>query len=272
MGVKQKQIIEYYKKFLRLQKVITVIKGPMYSLTTPFLEIDITYACNLRCLNCNRSCRQAPTNDSMTAEQIRKFISESVRHSVKWERIRVLGGEPTLHPDISEILRLLFEYKQGYSPAMRLQLVTNGFGDRVREVLSKVPEDIEIENTKKTSPRNDFRPFNKAPRDSLLYLFADYTNGCWIPPRCGIGLTPYGYYTCAVAGAIDRILGYDLGVKEYSSFEKTFVEQRNKFCGYCGIFRDYLEGVNETRDEKISRSWQQVYRCFRTTPPKLTQY
>jgi len=45
----------------------------------------------------------------MSVEQIQKFINESVDNNVKWERIRVMGGEPTLHPDIFEILNLLLE-------------------------------------------------------------------------------------------------------------------------------------------------------------------
>ena len=96
-------------RYIRVQKPVTKLFGPQYRRSRKFIEIEITYRCNLRCINCDRSCRQAPTNEQMSVEQIQKFINESVDNNVKWERIRVMGGEPTLHPDIFEILNLLLE-------------------------------------------------------------------------------------------------------------------------------------------------------------------
>ena len=37
------------------------------------VEIEITTACNLYCINCGRACSQAPSNESMSAEQIEKL-------------------------------------------------------------------------------------------------------------------------------------------------------------------------------------------------------
>ena len=51
--------------------------GPRYRRSRTRVELDITWACNLRCFNCNRSCEQAPTGESMTLDQIRRFVDES---------------------------------------------------------------------------------------------------------------------------------------------------------------------------------------------------
>ena len=42
-----------------------------------------------------------------------------------------------------------------------------------------------------------------APKDDHRHIFSDFRNCCWITEECGLGLTPYGYYHCAIAGGID---------------------------------------------------------------------
>jgi molybdenum cofactor biosynthesis enzyme MoaA len=42
------------------------------------IEIEITSFCNLACYNCNRSVRQAPTNECMSLSQVERFVSESL--------------------------------------------------------------------------------------------------------------------------------------------------------------------------------------------------
>ena len=48
----------------------TKILGPQFTRSREFIEIDITYDCNLHCLGCNRSCTQAPTNQQMEVENV----------------------------------------------------------------------------------------------------------------------------------------------------------------------------------------------------------
>ena len=109
------------------------------------------------------------------------------------------------YPDLLEILALLLEYKKHSSPGVRIEIFTNGCGNKVASILSKVPIDIEINNSMKTGDKNVFIPFNKAPKDSILFKNADFSNGCWQTSECGIGVTHYGYYCCDIAGSIDRV-------------------------------------------------------------------
>jgi len=255
-------------RYIRVQKPVTKLFGPQYRRSRKFIEIDITYRCNLRCNNCDRSCRQAPTNEQMSVEQIQKFIKESVDNNVKWERIRVMGGEPTLHPDIFEILNLLLEYKRNYSPGTRIELCTNGFGKFVNDVLSKVPKEIEVVNTSKESEVQPFYLFNLAPKDSLRYRYADYTNGCQVISVDGMGLTPYGYYPCAVAGGIDRIFGFDIGRKKLPSDDDEMRDQLEVFCKLCGHFR----AAKRTNSELMSPTWKKAYEDYKKRKPKLSLY
>ncbi|MCF8068306.1 MAG: hypothetical protein K9L30_06950 [Desulfobacterales bacterium] len=172
----------------------------------------------MKCINCNRSCAQAPADTEMPISMIEAFIRDSVEKNLKWKRIRILGGEPTLHSRIFEVIDVLRDYRSNYNPSVRLVLCTNYFGGTVRNVLKKIPDDIVIKSTLKTSRENLFRPFSVAPVDTWSNRFSDYSTGCRIIVACGLGLTPSGYYMCAVAGGIDRIFQYHLGGKVFRTY------------------------------------------------------
>jgi len=256
------------KRFVRLQKVVTAIKGPLYKRSNEIIEIDITYECNLRCANCNRSCTQAPSKERMTVAQIEKFVNESINKGIRWKLIFLLGGEPTLHPDILTILSILLDYKKKYSPNTRVSLTTNGTGDFVKNVLRKVPKGITIEDTNKGSRGYRHWSFNAAPIDSIWYKLLDFCNGCSELSECGMGLTPYGYYCCSIAGGIDRIFGFDMGRKTLPEKNDLMIEQVKKFCRLCGHFKIY------ERDSRIilSSTWERVYKEYKLKKPKLTLY
>lgn len=259
--------LRLYKRiylFIRIQKPITRLLGPKYTRSRRSIQIDITYQCNLKCINCNRSCKQAPSNEQISLKQIQKFVDESIHNNIKWGRVSILGGEPTLHPDIFEILDLLLKYKNTYSPDTTIEIFSNGTGETVNNVLSKISKEIEVTVThsQKISKTSGFYPFNNAPKDSIVYKFSDYSNGCWIISNCGMGLTPRGYYPCAIAGAIDRIFGFNCGKKELPSNDESMVEQLQIFCRLCGHFKPIARLTNK---EIMSSTWKKAYKKYNLT-------
>ena len=99
------------------------------------IEIDITWQCNLTCFDCNRCLGEAPTADRMELSQIESFLSETIKKNYKWDVIRLVGGEPTLHPDFLEIIDRFVKYKRSIpnnedSPV--IELLTNGYGSRTK--------------------------------------------------------------------------------------------------------------------------------------------
>lgn len=250
-------IIGIYR-FVRSQSQLTKIFGPKYSRSHRSIEIDVTYLCNLRCPNCNRSCGHAPSKEEMTIEQIEEFIKESSEKNIKWKQIKILGGEPTLHTKFFIIIELLLTYKNDHNPDLHIVVGTNGFGNRVKKVLSKLPECIEVENTSKDFESPIFFPFNMAPKDSILYKNVDYSNGCPIAAKDGIGLTPYGYYPCAIAGGIDRIFGFGVGRGKIPSHNDSMIDQLKIFCRLCGHFKFSLP----TKRAKVSNSWKVAYELY----------
>jgi hypothetical protein len=249
--------LDFYQ-FIRSQSLITGWLGRQFKPSREFAEIDITYKCNLKCINCNRSCSQAPDDTEMPVSMIEAFIRESVEKKAEWKRIRILGGEPTLHSRIFDIIELLEDYRSAYNPGVRLVLCTNFFGRKVHEVLEKLPGSIIIKSTLKTSRMNLFKPFNVAPVDTRLNRFSDFSVGCRIIAECGLGLTPSGYYMCAIAGGIDRIFQYHLGRESLPDQSDIMADQMSAFCRLCGHFGFQWP----IRKEMMSPSWQKAYLNF----------
>jgi len=253
---------------IRTKRRMTRLLGPQFVRTREKIEIDITYACNLRCHDCNRSCRQAPENSELSMDRIVDFIDESLERAIEWKRIRILGGEPTLHSQFEEILYQFSRYKSAF-PRCRMEVVTNGHGRHVKRKLLQVPPFFHIENTMKESDIQPFfYSFNLAPKDNPRHRNTDFTNGCSNIVDCGIGLTPTGYYPCAIAGGIDRIAGWNLGRSSIPEEDDNMDDLLEKFCGQCGRFESRKftspDLITEYNPGQISDSWESLYETWRS--------
>lgn len=251
-----------YRKF-RIAEKTTRLLGPQYRRSRDSIEIDITYACNLRCMNCNRSITQAPEKTHMPLEMISEFVRDSISKNKRWRKIRILGGEPTLHPQFLEIIQELRSYRK-FEPSCAIEVVSNGYGKAVKAVLKKIPTDVSIENSEKNgNVQPAFGPFNLAPVDDPAFRSANYTNGCSIMEECGMGLTPSGYYQCAIAGGIDRLIGKRLGRAALPDDNDDMLDLSRDLCRLCGHFRDGHMIPSQLRppllDEPISQTWVKIY-------------
>tara|TARA_Y100001933_G_scaffold257501_1_gene303996 strand:- start:3478 stop:4428 length:951 start_codon:yes stop_codon:yes gene_type:complete len=254
-------------RHVRVSRLATRVLGPQYRRSRDMIEIDITYACNLHCRNCNRSVTQAPERKHMPLEMVQQFVRESISREKMWRRIRVLGGEPTLHPALDSIVQELQAYCD-WNPSCRLEIVTNGYGRAVESKLAALPRNIWVENSRKTSViQPTFGPFNLAPCDDPRYSHADYSNGCAIMSECGMGLTPTGYYPCAVAGGIDRITNDGLGSDTLPDDSDDMLDAARQLCRLCGRFRAGHFVPHNLRPpllgEEVSPSWDRLYAEWR---------
>ena len=83
------------------------------------LEINVSYGCNLKCRYCVHFC------DTMTGfvslEELSVWL-QTWRNKISPSHVRLIGGEPLLHPDLETIIRMVRNTWQ----ATRIDLVTNG--------------------------------------------------------------------------------------------------------------------------------------------------
>lgn len=238
------------------------------------LVICLTAICNQRCFNCVSSCGQAPDGDSMSLEQIEKFVQEAIELKYYWNKISLTGGEPTLHPQICDIFDALKKYKN-FNPDCVFVIVSNGASEKVESILAKFPEWVVIVNSRKEAGqrRNVFIPFNMAPIDSKIYSrFADFSKGCQMLESCqGLALSMYGYYpTSPCVLGIDRVLGFDVGIKKLSLVDETALRDQMKIlCKYCGIFKKPYELITKP---EMSPSWERAYSRFKKQKPAMSRY
>jgi hypothetical protein len=237
------------------------------------IEVEITVDCDLKCPNCNRSCGQAPSRESLSFAQVEHFITESVRAGRKWSVIRLSGGEPTLHDRILDICRLFLIYKKRHSPRTIICLVTNGYGPGADRIIRQLPAGIHVENSRKTPGPQAFASYNVAPIDLRRYQDrkTNFARGCDVLTYCGMALTRNGYYPCGPGAAVDRVLGRDLGIKKLDRVDRRALRERLKgVCPMCGHFKDGRDAL--VTSEEISPSWIEAYRRYGERKPALSLF
>ena len=91
-----------------------------------------------------------------------------------------------------------------------------------------------------------------------------------------MGLNRYGYYQCGVAGSIDRVFGFDIGIKKLPEITCDFDIQKRTLCSLCGHFtqRTFVP-ANErvpVQGEPHSISWAMSYKKYSKNAPILSLY
>lgn len=97
--------------------------------------IEITDKCNLNCPVCFA---QTDSSFSLPLENVKEMIDLYVKCEGKPEVLQISGGEPTIHPDIFEILEYVGEKGIGYP-----LLNTNGIKLADRDFARKISETME---------------------------------------------------------------------------------------------------------------------------------
>ncbi len=286
------KVREYFEStpfhpFYELHKIAdrkAIRSGPPYFPSHDRIIIDITTLCDLHCKDCCRSCgvNQAVSEEHISLDQITKFITESVEYKRKWKDINIEGGEPTLHPQFSEIIELLLNYKNTHSPFTNIIVSTNGFGKEYKELMeSLLRKKVDVNNSGKISSQQDFHcGFNFAPCDLEEFMNADFSGGCFLTARYGLGLTMYGYYPHPICGGIDRVFGFDIGRNEMPGSDDQMRDLFAKLCPYCGIFRYMAQQTgkkryhpwNDHHKGKVSDTWENAYTRYRQKKPDLSLF
>ena len=87
------------------------------------IDYHIIDKCNMNCASCGHFSSLAPADDNgKSIEQITSDLTLLSKIKDEFRTLSILGGEPTLHPQLSKILRIAREI----FPNNELLLVTNG--------------------------------------------------------------------------------------------------------------------------------------------------
>lgn len=266
MAIEEKVIEQLYSSLIQLAPHVT---------SRIMLRVDITEDCDLYCANCNKLCGVAKSKAMLTIEQLEKFMDEMKTVNCNWPLIFLTGGEPTIHPQFTEIVDKFDAFCKNWSKSAGF-IITNKENQpkeflRDRVVYSTFHGVAQSRIMKKSIP------ILQAPIDYFDYGNENWRKGCITCDTCGPCFSRYGYYMCPIANSIDRIFGFDLGAKSYKEFTfKKIFEQRETFCKYCGYFFTNLPDYNEVLVDhdkiSISPTWQTKLEEHSVNPKQLTLY
>ena len=252
------------------------------------VDIDITYDCNLNCRWCNRLCgTEFNHTDYMTLDQFTEYINILLPHIEASSNIKLLGGEPTLHPQLVDFLALCVE-KIRPKLTKPIYLLTNGVGEKVNAALDTVraafttfthdytdkyghrqhinladptvmAAQVAIVRSKLVDPSyiaKYFCPITRALQD-FEYLNAKFSmDSCRSLKHFGLSITPYGIYFCPMASAIARIYKLGNGFDHFLS-EEEIQTQGKLMCTYCWEPCDTVYGMPVSRTyEKAEKEWR----------------
>lgn len=97
-----------------------------------YLEIGIVEYCNLNCKGCSHFSPLAYKSDFIAVNEYEMDIKRMASLVPIIYKIRILGGEPLLHPNLNEII----DITRQYYPFTEIHVVTNGL------LLTRIKDDL----------------------------------------------------------------------------------------------------------------------------------
>jgi len=244
---------------------------------SPFkhVELQINTACDLDCFGCDRF-SDVITDPNMTLAQVQEFVDESLDLGWEWERIRLLGGEPTLHPQFESMLAELLRYRKHF-PNVFLQVLTNGRGksEKYRDLCQRHHVSLHAEAKTPGVTPQWFTNTRIAPVDRWPDIGAADPCGIFGVRGCGLGLTRHGYFLDGAGASVARVAGFDVGVMHLKDVTMdAMLAQAKVVCRVCGHW--YEGGLRPppvtSTGEVTGKFWTETLAKFHREKPKLRIY
>ena len=210
------------------------------------IEIDITQSCNLSCTSCVRGCDKFKSEQMISIDQIKHFVDESITLGYQWSRIGIMGGEPTVHPQLNEILNVLYRYKQ-YNESCHFWTRSNGLitYDFPSWVEFQLNDDHSFHHAFYVSPQDVQYPMDK--------------RACHVLHDCGLMYSVHGYLPCCNSNVHIRAFNLVDGVQSLSNVScESMMRLCHIYCKHCGWYMmDTFESGELLKypDDYMSKTW-----------------
>jgi len=197
------------------------------------VQIEVTNACVNQCANCTRCVGHHPKPFFMDLETVGKIINSLDGFE---GMVGLMGGEPTLHPQFTEICKLFQKI-----PKKRRGLWTSGW--KWEEYKNIIGETFPTENivyNEHSTEGGVHQPLLVAMKDVVKdkKLRQELKDNCWAQRRwetCSV--TPYGVYFCEVAGALDILFNMGknaITITPYWWKNTELFKKQYEICDSCG--------------------------------------
>lgn len=230
----------------RLSKWIRERRNPLF---VRGMELHIINHCNLTCRGCNHSAPALP-KEVLTIDALRRQLA-LFRKVARCGVLRVIGGEPLMHPDLDDLLAVLRES----GLFTHINIVTNGslihkMSDRFWElidkvVLSKYPgvkvvvppgREAKVETTEIPT----FNEVYSTVRNDDDALVRKIWDECWMKDTCA-GIIDGRFHRCMRGGYISKVVGLPPeldslpleGITKKAIWNLTRSEEPLAACAHC---------------------------------------
>lgn len=233
-------------------------------------EMDLCGHCNLKCEGCAHFSPLAGESFTDLDEARKSFERLSELAGGEVEYIHLLGGEPLLHPQVTDF----FEMARECFPVGRIELVTNGVllptmpesfwqvaaKERITISVTKYPIKLDIEKIFELASKHDvtLQFYNHSDEGELCFqkLTLDLSGGqdatesfmdCYLANEC-IFLKDGRLYPCSIISHVNYFNDYfdqnlpvtqedSIDIWEAQSLEEImdFVSRPVPFCRFCNI-------------------------------------
>jgi MoaA/NifB/PqqE/SkfB family radical SAM enzyme len=266
-------------------KVMSIVSRKLHTVrhSINYLDINVVDHCNLKCKYCANFCSLARENYI----NIEKYNNDCERLSFlsnsKIKTIRLLGGEPLLHPRLIEIIAITHKH----FPLTRIDLVTNGILLRqmsgslwseckrcgVKIAISHYPIKLDYGKIKSIAKENGVKTeYGKKSRGMYKWLLdingeqdiKESHGHCIRANQCAV-LQDGKIYACSLPSWINyfnEYFGKDLRVNEsdyidiykVNGFEEilNFLGNPIPFCRYCNTKEIVYSNKWEISKKEIS--------------------
>jgi len=168
---------------------------------------------------------------TMSIAQIENFCEEMRSNNAYVGRIRVVGGEPSIHPQLSGILtRLKSLSNDGH--VGQIEIITNG-SHKNRVIGFKNQGYIDKVRISDEGDKQKHHTANLVHTPNSLGYEGKMCNAPW---HCGISLNYYGYFPCSSGAGLSRLMDNVPTWQRLSLPKKPVLEEwpdLQKLCNFC---------------------------------------
>lgn len=237
-----------------------------------FCQIELTNACTKACVYCTRFVQHVRKDQQfyMDVSTLRKAL-ESLDG---WpNRIGIIGGEPTLHPEFGAVCEILRQYY----PPEKFGLWTSGgrrfdkFAQTIEETFGFISYNEHNQHQQDTCKH---QPLTVAIGDVVddPVLRRSLIDNCWVQKKWCPSISPKGAFFCEIACSLDVVLdgpgGWPIEKGWWQRSTDQFEDQIERYCDRCGMCVpvdrefavDRLTASGKDTKEKISSNLLEMFR------------
>jgi len=204
-----------------------------------FCQIELTNACTKACVYCTRYVQHVRRDQQFYMDLL--TLRKALESLEDWpNRIGIIGGEPTLHPQFEEVCQVLREYY----PPEKFGLWSSGGRrfDRFRQVISDTFGFISYnEHNQHQQDVCKHQPLTVAISDVIddPVLRRSLINDCWVQKKWCPSISPKGTFFCEIGCSLDVVLdgpgGWPIEKGWWKRTPEDFEDQIERYCQQCGM-------------------------------------